>query len=75
MKRLVLCLVLLASPAMADPLQPITLSAQEYDAIIGALAQRDPIMAALIAKQHDAQGAAKARAASGPAPVQAAPTP
>lgn len=72
MKRLALCLALLASPAVADPLQPITLSAQEYDAIIAALAQRDPIMAALIAKQRDAQGLAASKTAQAATPAPGA---
>lgn len=37
--------------------QPITLSPQEYDALVSALAQRDPIIAGLIAKQREAQAA------------------
>lgn len=38
--------------------KPVTLTVQEYDAVMTNLAQRDPIMALLMRKQAEAQHAA-----------------
>ena len=60
MKRLTLIALLVASPAMAQTVnQPITLTAQEYDNVIGELLRRDPVMSLLVQKQQAAQAAAK----------------
>lgn len=60
MKRLILAAFLAASPAMAQTAnQPITLTPQEYDHVIGELLRRDPVMSLLVQKQQAAQAAVK----------------
>lgn len=60
MRHLILATLLLAPvAAYAQQPQPITLSPDEYTAIMQALLQRDPIAAALMHKQAEAQQAAK----------------
>jgi hypothetical protein len=70
MKRLIMIGLFLASPAFAQqqaPTQPITLSPQEYDALVSALAQRDPIISQLVQKQAQAQQAVVGKTAPAPA--------
>jgi hypothetical protein len=45
-------------PVCAQEVQPITLSAQEYQQLLTELASRDPIMRLLIQKQDAARAAA-----------------
>lgn len=47
---------------------PITLSAEEYETLISALAQRDPLIAGLMRKQAEAQQVAAQRAAQADEP-------
>ena len=73
MKHLTLAaaIVLAQTPAFAQSV-PITLSAQEYDGIVGILISRDPILSGLVQKQNEARMAAQAAAAkTTPAPAQA----
>ena len=51
----------------AQELQPITLSPDEYRAVMSVLAERDPIISLLDGKQRAAMAAAQAHAAQ-PAP-------
>jgi hypothetical protein len=72
MKRLFIGLGLLLAGAQAQaqpavPTQPITLTAQEYAAVLGALAERDPVLALLMRRQAEAQQAAATKPAA-PAP-------
>lgn len=66
MRRIAFIAALLL-PIGAQAQQPITLSPQEYDAIVSAIADRDPVLSFLIKKQKAAQEAAK--------PKQEAPQP
>jgi len=80
MKRLILvaaaALTLGASVAMAQSaVQPVTLSAQEYQAVLAALADRDPIMALLIRRQTEAQAAAHTPPSAMPTPPVPPPAP
>ena len=48
-------------PPPPDP-QPITLSVQEYQALLNMAIQRDPLASLLLQKQAEAQAAAKQKA-------------
>lgn len=71
MKRLIVAICLFSAPVAAQSVSPlpITLSPQEYDAIITALIQRDPVLGTLVAKQRDAQQSAAAQAKAPPPPA------
>jgi hypothetical protein len=49
----------IATPAFAEEIAPITLSATEYQQIIAALMQKDPVIALLLQKEQAAQQAVK----------------
>lgn len=72
MRYLVIALLFAASPAIAQTAQQsVTLSPAEMQTIVNALAERDPVIALLLKKQHDAQAAA-AEAAKAAPPAQPA---
>ena len=54
---------ILPTLAVAQAPQPITLTPQEYNEVMGALVSRDPVMALLVQKQNAAQQAAAAKVA------------
>lgn len=63
MKRLIVLALLCAPmPTMAQTPQsapkPITLSAQEFQAVIDALVEANPVLALLLRKQNEAQRSA-----------------
>lgn len=64
---LILSILLLPISASAQQALPITLSGQEYEALVQAIAQRDPVISALMHKQAEAQQAAKAKPSEAPA--------
>jgi len=79
MKRLFIGLGLLLAGAQAHaqpavPTQPITLTAQEYAAVLSVLAERDPVLALLMHRQAEAQQAAATKPAA-PAPAPDTPKP
>lgn len=59
--RAILAAAIIALPiaASAQDLQPVTLTPQEFSTLLNALAARDPLIAALLQKQADAQKAAQ----------------
>jgi hypothetical protein len=59
---LLIAALLIASPALAT--ESITLSGEEYDALLNALVMKDPLMSALIMKQQEAQKAAASKKAA-----------
>lgn len=57
MRRLAFTIAMLA-PAAAfaqAPLQPVTITPQEYQQVMSALMQRDPVMALLLSREQQAQ--------------------
>jgi hypothetical protein len=54
-----------AMEPMAPSLQPITLTPQEYQELVDALAQRDPLVRFLMSRQAEAQRAALAQQSGG----------
>jgi hypothetical protein len=71
MRRVILAVTLAAMPlvASADTAQPITLSGDEYMALVNELAQRDPVMKLLLDKEK----AAQQQATQAPAPAASKP--
>ena len=65
-----ICLVLcgMSLCVHAQSVLPITLTAEEYQQMLNALAARDPVMALLIKKQDEAR-AAQAQKPSAPAQI------
>lgn len=76
MRALLLSTALLAMPAsaFAQALQPITLSPDEYTALIGEMAKRDPVMVLLSTKEAAAQQAAQQAQAKPTTPAPTSPT-
>ena len=64
MKKLTIAFLVAASIAGSASAQsvPITLSATEYDALIGILISRDQVLSGLVQKQNEARNAAAAAA-------------
>jgi len=57
---IVIALMMLAlRPAAAQEARPITLTAQEYQAIVNELIARDPVLALLVKRQQEAQAEAR----------------
>ena len=64
MKRIAFLLAIIASPTYAQQApQPITLTPEEYNRVMAALIQRDPIMSLLVDKQQKAQAETAQKAA------------
>lgn len=59
MRRLIFMAMFWPTLAVAQVPQPITLTPQEYNEVLGALVSRDPVMSLLVQKQNAAQQAAR----------------